>query len=369
MAKIILLLFVFLIGLGALFVGYVGKQLLSPSVYAYTTLIAKINLDRARCMMERLGLVEVRRAHFSPVEGHTIDRFRCRVEGAKFVTSPLSAEILVVSDFGGSIERIGKDGSVVWRKSLLNPRGVGVDAGRVFVADLNRIHVLELASGVNLGFFKLPFLVSKAVGVDGKVAVLSNEIRSSLYIYSVIGDRLELDWKIENVGVNARDFVFDLNRVYVADTFGHKVKQYSVATGRKVSEIESFYPNSIQLLSRGKLLVSEEHLNALSEFDFNNFTRVVVHTCESGIGARSLQEHRSVASRPAKNGMQSSCKVSPWDYQNSNLFSPNDAKKKGGLVFVADTDNNRVIVLGDDGSVLSSVYNFNNPVGVWVLDN
>lgn len=118
-------------------------------------------------------------------------------------------------------------------------------------------------------------------------------------------------------------------------------------------EVGSYFPNSVQIVG-DRLLVAEEHLNHVSEFLFSP----LVHLKSlAGCAVRSPRDvfpfvHRAML-----------CDKS---ISYVKFYSPNDAISVDGRVYVADTDNHRVVELFS-GKVVAQLVGFNSPVGVRVV--
>jgi hypothetical protein len=344
------------------------KLMLPSTIYSSITLFAKINIDKPRCYLERIGLIETRRAHFSPRVGETVDRFRCREEESrKVIDGVLSSDIYVASDFGGSVERIDNSGRVKWRRLFNAPRGISDYHNNLLVCDINRIYVISKDYGEVQWFFDLPFNVSKAKYFDGKIWALSHEEQSSLYEIEYSENRVSIYEKISGVGKYPRDFDIDENYVYVANTLSHKIHEYKRKDNKLTTTTDSFYPNSVRILGDRHVLVAEEHLNSIALFDFINRTRVVRHACSSvELTKGDIKTMREIANRPINNGTHSPCRLTKDEFHRSDVFSPNDALYLRNNLYIADTDNHRVVVVNGNTGAHTSIYPFNSPVSIYV---
>jgi starvation-inducible outer membrane lipoprotein len=104
-----------------------------------------------------------------------------------------------------------------------------------------------------------------------------------------------------------------------------------------------------------RLLIVEEHLNVISEFRKHPLERLGPRVgCSAYPPDINLPNDRSTAA------CDRSASV-------TNLYSPNDAVTADGRVYIADTDNHRVIeLLG--GRLVAQLTGFNNPVNVRVAE-
>ena len=71
------------------------------------------------CIAENAGLLSPRRAHYSKELKSTVDTLYCTpTESPKLVGGPLAHDLIVVSDLGGVVQRIGADGRLMWQRRL-----------------------------------------------------------------------------------------------------------------------------------------------------------------------------------------------------------------------------------------------------------
>lgn len=80
-------------------------------------------------------------------------------------------------DGNGSIGKVGIDGKVIdaqWVKGIDAPKGLGIWNGKLFVADIDRIHEIDIATATIANSFSVDsaqFLNDVTVGEDGSVYV------------------------------------------------------------------------------------------------------------------------------------------------------------------------------------------------------
>ncbi|MEJ0054361.1 MAG: hypothetical protein WDN75_01120 [Bacteroidota bacterium] len=80
-------------------------------------------------------------------------------------------------DGNGFISKVGLDGKVSdlnWVTGIDAPKGMGIYGGKLYVADIDRVHEIEISSGKILNTYKAEgakFLNDVATGPDGKVYV------------------------------------------------------------------------------------------------------------------------------------------------------------------------------------------------------
>lgn len=138
--------------------------------------------------------------------------------------------------------------------------------------------------------------------------------------------------------------------IYVADTFGHRVIRMDYNSLDLLGEAPSYYPNSVQIV-RDRLIVAEEHRNIVANFQLRTLARL-----EPFAGCPTYALEAELLNIP---------RGSICDGKNNivELYSPNDAFSIDEYVYIADTDNHRVIALYG-GQVIGQVIGFNNPINV-----
>jgi hypothetical protein len=155
--------------------------------------------------------------------------------------------------------------------------------------------------------------------------------------------------------------------LYVANTFGHKVLRFSVrANGRPelAASAPSFYPNSVRP-GRDTLLVAEEHINQIVTMDpLTLARRPAAAGCWShGQTVVALDRLLARVSDHTADGESVCLAHSPLGYQ---LLAPNDAVQATSALYVADTDNQR-IVMYKNGVPTAMLTNFNEPLNVDIV--
>lgn len=155
---------------------------------------------------------------------------------------------------------------------------------------------------------------------------------------------------------------------FVCDTFGHRVYGVTVPGGAMRDSVDILYPNHVHMLASNEGLITAEHENRVVRWRY------------SPSASFALEASAPVApfNDPTKRkadivAMQSGTEdpVSTYTPRKSlcaedaqgdcTLYSPNSARLYGADLLVADTDNHTVKVFRD-GSVVTKVSGFNNPV-------
>ncbi len=152
-------------------------------------------------------------------------------------------------------------------------------------------------------------------------------------------------------------------KIVVADTFGHLIRVYDESTGALLKAIDSYYPNSVQLVDGGKnAIVTEEHANRVVKVDLATGEKEILYGCGIGIYSDTTATARDFALNEHKYE-----RADGKTQCAGRLYSPNYAKLyEDGSLLIADTDNHRVIVV-KGGVVVTEIKNLNNATSAVVL--
>lgn len=159
--------------------------------------------------------------------------------------------------------------------------------------------------------------------------------------------------------IHPRSALLAGNVLYVPDLFGHQIAGYSFPGLQQLWAYDAYYPNDIELLNDGRLLVTEEHSNRIYKLDTATGAKESLLNCGlsvyADLNATSAQiiEAELSGILQAPNG-HSICQ--------NRLYSPGSTRTGPNNTFiVSDTDNHRILILDISGNVLTTVNNVNNP--------
>lgn len=317
------------------------------------------------CHLENIGLLPPMRARYSPTAGKTVDVLRCSPRRApEHSGNEFGHDLIVVSDLGRSVQRFSRSGKLVWQRALDMPRGIDLQSDRLYVADGNELHILDPASGADLGSIMLdqPILALRIVGSD-LFALRAIDAVGALAQYRLEDGAIRLLRHFPQRFEHGRGVDLKEGTLFVADTFGHRVVALNVDTQQLIREAPSYFPNSVQADGDG-LLVAEEHLNEVSILSMASLERKVVQIgCRYARGLKDVDGLRQAANVAGSDGR------SPCARRNStgdDLYSPNDARQAGLFTYVADSDNHRIVAFRD-GRLWGELNGFNSPVNVRVV--
>ncbi len=311
------------------------------------------------CQLEQWHLIRPYRAHYT-VERGTVDVRYCTPSmPPRYAGQRLPHPFFVLSDFGQVVQKFDRGGRMLWQRKLDTPRGMALHNGEVLVADAKDVVVLDAGSGVEKARYHQARYISAIDAFDDKVLLAYDEDGpGTVMLYRRTGQLLRPMTRYPQTFKHARGVALRDGVLYVADTFGHRIVKVDARSHATLDAVTSYYPNSIELTATS-LIVAEEHLNLVTELDKNNFgRRRVIAGCLAphGQSAQFYQQHRAteLAMLPACQGDA-----------RQRLFSQNDAVLAGQFLFIADTDNHRVLVL-KSGKHWGEMTGFNDPVNVRV---
>ncbi len=266
------------------------------------------------CWAENLGLIPLKRAHFSEKLQSTVDILRCApAKPPQLVGGPLGNDLIVVSDLGGLVQRISASGKLLWQRRLDMPHGLEIHGDRLLVGEGKMLRVLSISTGGDIEEFELdrPILMVRQVGKD-LFLLMDFEGVGAVRRYSLTKNKLTLLISSPVETHYARGLYVNESGVYVADTFGHRVIKLDVETLGLLDQEESYFPNSVQVFG-GRLLVTEEHRNVVAEYTMDPLLRIGLNLgCQKQIG-KELSQRDLEFEFCGKINMA------------EKLFSPNDA--------------------------------------------
>jgi hypothetical protein len=324
-------------------------------------------LDGPRCAMEQNGIAAVRVARYRPRDGGTTGAVRCTpVRKPTLSGARLGNNLVVVSGLGGLVQRVDRNGAEMWRASLSEPRGIAVFGGEILIGNGRTIHHFDKVTGRVVGQTTFDWRVA-GLSRHGDYLVVAFRVAGpgAVRLYHLKGSPRAVSSIQDSLGYPRAVLLTD-DALFVADTFGHRVIRYGRNGGvisKATAVANSFFPNSVRLFA-GKLLVTEEHINQVGAFDAKTLARLApVATCRKDAANQSLEVLISGVNAQTADG-ESVCLARTSE--GGQLLAPNDAVASGDFLYVADTDNHRIVMYqgGRPSSVLS---NFNEPVNVDIV--
>lgn len=326
-------------------------------------------LDGPRCLLEKKGFASPSRSRYSPAAGGTIDGLRCTPAGVPQLDGGLLGDsLVVVSGLGGVVQRVARDGREMWRAALTQPRGLQVAGPYVLVGSGDTILWLNKHDGRLVAETSFDWPVT-GFSLHGRMLAVALRVkgRGAVRVYELQQFEARELCRIEDQLSYPRGVCLAGESLYIADTFGHRILMYKGRSGRFAgiaASAASFYPNSVRLHD-GKLLVAEEHINQVAGFDPVHLARLPpLAACWSSGGAVTpLEKLVARVNERAIDG-ESVCKVRTRI--GTELLAPNDSVQSQAALYVADTDNHR-IVMYKAGVARAVLANFNEPVNVDIV--
>jgi hypothetical protein len=157
----------------------------------------------------------------------------------------------------------------------------------------------------------------------------------------------------------ARSAIIGGNVLVIADTFGMRVVMQDMTSGQVLHDLPSFYPNDLAWRD-GLLYVIEEHNDRIVSYSDSTLEKTVVMAAPAAALWNASQV--IVTTSQTCNGTQRSMS-SDLCSGAYTLYAPNGFSVRSDGMFVADTDNSRIIYV-KDGVVVSVFSGLNNPVKV-----
>lgn len=322
-----------------------------------------------RCLLERGDFIAPARGRFVPSAGGTVGGLHCEPSAPPvLVAGRLDDSLVVVSGQGGLAQCIAPDGREVWRRSLIQPRGL-LAAGRyVLVGSGRSIFWLDKRDGSIAGKTRLSSLVN-GFSLHGEVLAVAFRRQGvgAVCLHRMRGFNVAETVMLADPLSYPRGVYLSANALYVADTFGHSLRRYEGAGlrfGKSGARLKSFYPNSVRPADGTRLLVAEEHINQIGQVEARDLKR---QPAAAGCWSQGRDVPLDVLLARVNEqdaAGESVCRArAPL---GGELLAPNDAVRSRTALYVADTDNHRVVMYknGTPAAVLS---NFNEPVNVEIL--
>jgi hypothetical protein len=311
----------------------------------------------AICFLQNHSIIKNRHAHYTPDQG-TVDIVYCSPEKDPiFSGEQMDHSIFVLSDFGHQIQRINRLGQIVWRQNLHIPRGLESTKKYLYVGDGKELLIIDVDTGTILKRHRYSRHITALKVYDNKLFVAFDSGKFGTIIGYLIDSRMnKILYRLPVRLASARGFDISNNVLIIADTFNHRIIKI-ILNSNNILSVRSYYPNSVQIL-KNEVLVSEEHLNTVSKFSFDNLNKYGAKAGCFDTKKSDPQIEKNVFNEMHVLGML----CNSIDRRNI-LYSPNDAIYDNGSLYIADTDNHRILVL-KNGLIQSTISGFNNPVNI-----
>jgi outer membrane protein assembly factor BamB len=262
--------------------------------------------------------------------------------GVNVLGAPLDRKIVVLSDIAGAVQIVGNNSVQTIFRSGARVDDLKIENGQF----------LFITSTERRGY-ELPDFSFKLGNVAENTRCFDVEGGFKCRPDGVYGNGLKFS------AIYPRAAVLDGGTLYVADTFGHKVKAFDFSSGALLWAVDSYYPNSLQFIG-GRLLVSEEHSNRVVWLDVTTLEKEIAVGCGLDIFADPTATVAQIKAREASGDLTKSNGRSICE---GLLYSPNGASMQDdGTFLISDTDNHRVLHIDSFGTIIREIVGFNNPV-------
>lgn len=288
--------------------------------------------------------------------------------------SALPSDVVVINQYGPSIDYIGQGGELIWRyQTPMGMRSIDRFGNQIVFANGNQVGFLEASTGTLLrtwipdpgtAWVRFVTVTSSGEFLIGRATSTGEEV---VELYTSEGARL---WDSSLTHSDPRGGDYRNGLAVIADTGNHRVLGVDPNTNAIQFEIPAYFPNDALFVDDSTLLITEEHADRVWLYNITDQSKTLVLasptftnlslTVNQIIGIVSSADHRIVPEDP------SSKSKSSVEFSGINsLYSPNSAiRLSNGGYYIADTDNHRVIYLDESGTITSVLTGFNNPTQV-----
>lgn len=304
-------------------------------------------------------------SYYSPGNG-TVNVFYSENQPIRARTggSPFPSGFLVMVQFQKALLNFDSSGNVRWTFPS-GGRFVSGNQDEIFVSDLRDlrlVHILDSNGQVKstLSFDREVNYVTRS---GGKLVVVYND-EGPADVF-VLDSELRLRERVfSSVTLSfARAAALSGDRLALADTFGQRVVVQSVTTGLVLFERGAAYPNDVSW--RGDFLyVVEEHVDRILAFNLaDDSTHIVLGPPLSSrwdTTKQMLDVQQEVCRQDGAYPRDIASDLCSGEF---TLYAPNGLYLERDGIWVADTDNSRVIYVAADQSI-SVLTGLNGPVNV-----
>jgi hypothetical protein len=276
------------------------------------------------------------------------------------------SDFVVLAQFSNTLAYVTRSGSTKWTYPSIGRFVTASESGILVLSafDTQIVDVLDFSGAFQRSLaFDRPVNYAK-IEADRLVVVYAMEqAEVEIYEWSKTTGRGALQAKSSPVSF-ARSAALHGDRIAIADTFGQRTLVESLSTGKSLASFPMKYPNDVNW--QGDFLyVVEEHADRIVAFDTISQEEFVVMAPPSPEFWKT-----DFPSYPIEfcggEGPFARSKSSDACSGEFTLYAPNGFAIRNDGMFVADTDNSRVIFVRS-GSVVSALVGLDNPVKVAMI--
>ncbi|TGX53169.1 hypothetical protein E5A73_09880 [Sphingomonas gei] len=284
-------------------------------------------------------------------------------EAPKLIGDSLKSDLLVLSQGSKTLSRIDSKGDVAWTYPT-GGRFVFADENFIFVSDLTDLTIVHLLDGAGKLVKDLKF--------DMDINYVATSGDSLIVVYNTIAPVDVYGWdkntglgslKFSSLSVSyARSASLLNDNLAIADTFGDRTVVQSVRDGKIIMNRSTYYANDVEWRGDFVYVVEEHHdrviaINILTGKSFVVLAPPIIGYWDANITLGSAPRYTCNSGSSLRLGASDTCSGM------MTLYAPNGIKLLKDGMWLADTDNSRVIFV-KDGEVVSTLSGFNNPVKV-----
>lgn len=293
------------------------------------------------------------------------------------VGKALPSPVLILNDVAFNYMLVDKNGKNILSKNALNlGKSASIDGDYIYIPADNEIRILDRKTLKQVDEIKLDFIATFANVKSGILITSAGEESGHIKIFDIKNRKDIKEIYIDPTASSyprGADIMGDI--LTVADTYNHRVYGINIKTNKRIFEFPAYYPNSVHFIGNETILVSEEHVNRITEYNINSKKYKVVLGCPLVFFAPNFYNDKTAPPLEerlipnVKNTILSLPKsLCSENYQGiKTLYSPNGARKAFGGYLIADTDNHRVLFI-KNGEIESIIYGLNNPVDAIFLE-
>ena len=308
-------------------------------------------------------------AYYEPISGNTINLNYTYTQNMKdkvnFYGEYLPYDIVVMVQFDSKVVFIKKNLEIAW---TYPSSGIFVKLikDKIYcsnIKDVNLVDVLNL-NGEKISELRLNENVNNISYYENTLTISYSSEDMPVEVYEYNSDKIELGdllYKTISTFKYPRDAKFDGKKIYVADTFGHRIIVEDILKKEILKDYPSIFPNELQI-NNDFLYIVEEHNDRILSINLKNDNRKVLLAPPI-----SMFWNTDFIQVP-KNYLL--CKVD--DYLKSissdfcsgsyTLYSPNGFRFIDEGLIVADSDNHRIIYIDKKKNIKTIITGLNNPV-------
>lgn len=285
--------------------------------------------------------------------------------------------LIYADDIAGSVTRINGLGNVDWiHRTPFNPRSLHLtDTGEVYFVNGTKLTFLSIFDG------RISKHLTPKIGL---LSCASEQVSDFIYLCQrAIGDGGIFSFNVSTgevsrvPGLNtsaARSVTVKNGSILaIADTFGHRVIVKDLKTGSSLT-IPEYFPNDVNFTIDNNLLILGEHSNRLFEYNIDSSDISFIFGFHHKNNYKLMDyddyfEFDTTDMILEDERLGSSSRADARIAGPMTLYSPNSfyLDEATGCTVISDTDNNRIVILDADSSLIGEVKGLTNVVAARII--